>query len=163
MSAENDLTKIAKQEELLVFSEFAETTAWEIGRRLRDAAVKKALPVEIEISVGGHCIFACALAGTSPNNSNWIRRKRNTVLHFHKSSYAINRQLEKEGADLERKFALPQIDYVAAGGGFPIRVRSAGVIGVIVVSGLPQRDDHQLVVTILADYLGIDPALVALD
>ncbi len=35
--------------------------------------------------------------------------------------------------------ALDVADYALAGGGFPIRVSGAGVIGAVIVSGLPQR------------------------
>ncbi|TGW07145.1 hypothetical protein EN788_38365, partial [Mesorhizobium sp. M2D.F.Ca.ET.145.01.1.1] len=53
-------------------------------------------------------------------------------------------------------------DYVLAGGGFPVAVKGAGVIGVIAVSGLPERQDHGVVVDALCDHLGIDRRKLAL-
>lgn len=40
-----------------------------------------------------------------------------------------------------------------AGGSFPVRVRGAGVIGAITVSGLSSDEDHQLVVDGIRNYL----------
>lgn len=52
------------------------------------------------------------------------------------------------------KFALKDEDYAANGGGFPIRVKGVeGVVGVIVVSGLRQEEDHQLAVDGIREYL----------
>ena len=53
-------------------------------------------------------------------------------------------------------------DYVLAGGGFPVTVKGAGVIGVIAVSGLPERQDHGVVVEALCNHLGINGQELAL-
>jgi len=154
MSLEQDLAKIALQEQTLCFEKFDEQIAWELGSRLRAAAVKRGAALAIDIFVGGYSIFTCALSGTSPNNANWVRRKRNTVLHFQRSSYGFGLQLERDKADLAGKFGLPPADYAVHGGSFPVRLVNAGVIGAITVSGLPQREDHKLVVSVLAEFLG---------
>lgn len=59
-----------------------------------------------------------------------------------------------------KKFALTSSsgggadDYAIHGGAFPVRVRSVdGVVGVIVVSGLKQEHDHQVVVEVVRDYI----------
>ncbi|TIU11449.1 MAG: hypothetical protein E5W49_28110, partial [Mesorhizobium sp.] len=58
--------------------------------------------------------------------------------------------------------ALDISDYVLAGGGFPVTVKGAGVIGVIAVSGLPEREDHGVVVDALCSHLGVDGCELAL-
>lgn len=154
MSLEQDLARIALQEQKLHFEKFDEKTAWELGGLLRAAAEKRGAALAIDIFVGGHSVFTCALPGSSPNNSNWVRRKRNTVLHFQRCSYGFGLQLEREKTDLAGKFGLSLADYAVHGGSFPIRLTNAGVIGAITVSGLPQREDHKLVVSVLAAFLG---------
>lgn len=163
MSLEQDLAKIALQEQTLRFEKFDEQIAWELGSRLRAAAVQRGASIAIDVFAGGHSIFTCALPGATPNNANWVRRKRNAVLHFQRSSYGFGLQLEREKADLSGKFGLPLADYAVHGGSFPIRVVNAGVIGAITVSGLPQREDHKLVVGVLAEFLGKSLSELQLD
>ena len=44
---------------------------------------------------------------------------------------------------------------------FPIIVKGAGAIGSITVSGLPESEDHRVVVETIADYLKLDKAKYA--
>ena len=53
--------------------------------------------------------------------------------------------------------ALDPRDYTAHGGCFPIRVRGTGMVGTVTVSGLPQKEDHALVVETLGQVLGLSP------
>jgi uncharacterized protein (UPF0303 family) len=154
MNIEQDLAKIARQEQTLRFEKFDEHTAWAFGICLHDAAVKRGAALAIDITLAGHSVFTCALPGASPNNANWVRRKRNTVLHFHRSSYGLGLQLERDKTDLVSKFALPLSDYAVHGGSFPLRIGGDNVFGAITVSGLPQREDHKFVVAALVEFLG---------
>jgi uncharacterized protein (UPF0303 family) len=163
MTLEEDIAVIAKQEDLLQFEKFDEATAWEVGSRIHAEALRQKLSVEIDITLGDHRVFGCAMVGTTPNNADWIRRKKNVVSRFHRSSYGLGRQLEKEGASLESKYGLPAKDYAAAGGCFPIRLRDIGFVGMITVSGLPQREDHKLVVAVVGTFLGISADKLRLD
>jgi len=153
MSIEKDLATIALQEKTLCFEQFDEHTAWEIGTRLRALAEKRGAALAIDVTLGGYTVFSCSMAGASPNNANWVRRKRNTVLHFHRSSYGFGLQLAHDKTDFIGKYGLPLSDYAVHGGSFPVRVVGTGIVGAITVSGLPQREDHQAVVTALADFL----------
>ena len=47
------------------------------------------------------------------------------------------------------RYGLPDADYAAHGGCFPIHVAGTGIIGAVTVSGLTQREDHNLVVEAL--------------
>ena len=82
---------------------------------------------------------------------------------------AIRERALAEGLALERGEApfSPQsgadpADFVIAGGGFPIRVKGAGIIGCLTISGLPGRSDHGVAVAALCDHLGLDRAVYAL-
>ncbi|MGA8937972.1 MAG: heme-binding protein, partial [Acidobacteriaceae bacterium] len=66
------------------------------------------------------------------------------------------RQLELDGQSLQSRHGLPIADYAAHGGGFPLFLSGSGCVGTIIVSGLPQRDDHNLVATAIAEHLGVN-------
>jgi len=145
----DDLAKLALQEQALVLPHFDCDVAWRIGTTLRDLALQRKLGVVIDVRRFGQPLFYCALEGSTPNNSEWVRRKSNVVAHFFRSSYAVGLDLRQKKTDLLEKHGLPFWDYAAHGGSFPIHVEHAGVIGSVTVSGLPQRDDHELVVEAL--------------
>ena len=160
---EADLARIARQEQRLQFTHFDHTTAWELGCRLKAAAEAQGAALAIEIRLAGETVFLHAMAGTTPLNTDWARRKRNLVELTHKSSYAVGLGLQRDGQTLEAKLGLATRDYAAHGGSFPLRLAGGGCIGVVTVSGLPQREDHALIVAVLADYLGQPLAELALD
>jgi uncharacterized protein (UPF0303 family) len=156
MEKTGDLELIAMQERDLLLPQFDEEVAWEIGTRIRELAVSRNLNVVIEIRRPGQLLFYSALKGTTPDNAEWVRRKSNSVTRFHKSSYAIGLGLRETKSTLSEKFELSGSDYAAHGGSFPLRVATAGYVGSVTVSGLPQRADHELVVEALCLHLGRD-------
>ncbi|RRA48340.1 heme-degrading domain-containing protein [Acidipila sp. EB88] len=155
MGIAEDLERIARQERELVFARFDWDTAWRLGSWLRAAGAQDGLPIVVEVRRFEQPLFYAALAGTTPDNADWVRRKVNTVTKFARSSYAIGLELKAKDTDLMAKYALPERDYAAHGGCFPIRVAGAGMIGTVTVSGLPQREDHALVVRALCAELGL--------
>jgi len=150
-----DLAILTQQESLLHFTDFTPDTAWQLGTRLRDALLARQAGGTVEIELAAQLLFACTTVGAKPDQANWIRRKRNTVRHFARSSYAVGRQLELEQQTLETRDGLALADYAAHGGGFPIFLAGSECVGTIILSGLPQRDDHNLVVTAIAEYLNV--------
>ena len=56
--------------------------------------------------------------------------------------------MKRDGRTSGRVEGLDPRLYVAAGGSFPIHVDGAGIIGTMTVSGLPQVEDHKLVVEV---------------
>lgn len=155
MNIDPDLEKIALQEKRLQFRYFDAEVAWALGAALKAAAEKRQVSVAIDIQLNGHTLFSYAMSGTTPDNWDWIRRKRNVVLRYHRSSYAIGLKLERGQTTLQEKSGLDLKDYAAHGGCFPILLVQSGCVGTITVSGLPQREDHALVVSVLQDYLNL--------
>ena len=162
MSIKKDLAKIAVQEERLQFQDFDADTAWKLGNRLKANAETRGVAVTIEIRVGKETVFFFAMQGVNPSNADWARRKRNVVDLLWRSSYAVGLSLQEEESSLEAKLGLPTRDYASHGGSFPIRVVGVGVIGTVTVSGLPQRDDHAMLVEELAAMCGVPLGEVAL-
>lgn len=153
MTIEQDLERIAVQEERLRFDSFDANTAWTVGTRLKALAEARNQAVAIDIQMNGHPLFFTAMPGTTPDNIDWIRRKINVVLRFHRSSYAVGLQLRKEQKTLTEELGVNVRDYAPHGGCFPIKLRGTGCIGTITVSGLPQRADHELIIEVLAQFL----------
>ena len=163
MTLETDLTRLALQEQRLQLDAFGPATAWELGTRIKALCEARSAAVAIEVRLSKETVFFYAMPGTTPSNADWARRKRNAVELLHTSSYAVGLKLQHEGTSLEAKQGLALRDYASHGGSFPIRVRGVGVVGTVTVSGVPQREDHGLVVQVLAELCGVPLAEIALD
>ncbi len=153
MSLAGDIAKIVEQEKLLRFRSFDEAAAWQLGQSMRELAVKKLLPLVIDVRVGTRPLFYTALPGTTVDNPDWARRKANTVLRFFASSYRVGLEHKQSGKGFDLSRGLDPMNYAPAGGGFPLHIEGTGVVGAICVSGVPQRQDHEFVVEALCSYL----------
>ncbi len=152
---------IKRQEAALMLPAFSKEIAWRIGILARQLAVERGYAIGIEITVAGSPVFVTALDGTSPNSMRWLRRKSNTVALFDRSSYGLSLHFASKQQTLARH-ALPEAEYTSDGGGFPLRVAQAGLVGTLAVSGLDQRGDHELAVETLCLHLGLDYRTLAL-
>jgi uncharacterized protein (UPF0303 family) len=165
MAIPEDLAIIARQEAELHLPHFDHDTAWRLGTSLRELAIARTQSIVIDIRRFGQPhqpLFYTALAGTTPDNPRWVQRKSNVVARFHRSSYAIGLTLEQNNRTFSERYNLPDADYAAHGGSFPLHVDGAGIIGSVTVSGLPQREDHNLVVEALCLELHRDPTTLRL-
>ena len=147
------LAELLDQEERLQLHRFDNEDAFRLGMLLVERARADRLPLAVDLTRVHQQLFHVALPGTSPDNDHWVRRKTATVYRFHRSSYYMGVSCRLKGASLAERFALDPADYAAHGGAFPIRVRGVGLVGTVTVSGLPQEEDHRLVVTTLERYL----------
>ena len=148
------LTDLAAEEEELQFSGFTNDDAWDLGSALVAAARRDGAPVAVDVSRHGHQLFHASLPGTSPDNDSWIQRKTRVVHRFGHSSLYVRQASIERGTTFEEEFGLDPASYAAHGGAFPIVVRSVGPVGAVVVSGLPQLEDHRTVVAALRAHLG---------
>ncbi|RWM15741.1 MAG: heme-degrading domain-containing protein [Mesorhizobium sp.] len=162
MALADDIALIQKQEAALVFPAFDEAIAFQIGSAIRDRALKENLPIIIDIRTFDRPLFYAAMPGSNASNPDWARRKINVVRRFLKSTYRMVLEQQRPDRSFKPGEGLDISDYVLAGGGFPVTVRGAGVIGVIAVSGLPEREDHGVVVDALCSHLGVDGRELAL-
>ncbi len=103
----------------------------------------------IDVRRGAQQLFHCALPGSSADNDAWIDRKRRVVERYGESSFLVGARFRAKGTTFEASSRLDPDRYAAHGGSFPIGVEGAGVIGSVTVSGLPQAEDHALVVEAL--------------
>jgi uncharacterized protein (UPF0303 family) len=147
------LKQLLQEEQELQFASFNEDTAWQIGTQLVERSVSRGLPVTIDITRGGHQLFHASLRGTSADNDEWVKRKVRLVYRFGHSSFYMGQLLKSKGKRIEDAYLLSESDYAPHGGCFPILVKGTGMIGTLTVSGLPQEDDHKLVVEAIRDFL----------
>lgn len=140
-----DVSEIEAEFAGLELARFDETTALRLGQLLLDLARAEGLAVVIDIRTPDRTLFHAALPGSAPLNDLWARRKSNTALMFQLPSLLVGQRNRARGEGLERHGLRPD-DFSDSGGAVPIRVRGLGVVAVATVSGLPQVEDHKLVV-----------------
>ncbi|KAH9211515.1 DUF336 domain-containing protein [Leptodontidium sp. 2 PMI_412] len=149
--------EIVAQEKSLSLLHFNSDDAFQLGilirNRLREVSQGPAV-VNIALANNQQLLFhAASRPGTVPENDNWVRRKRNTVLRFGFSTWAAHNMFEKGNEELfKSRFQLGEQagEYAIHGGGFPVRVQVVeGPVAAVVVSGLAQEEDHQVVVECL--------------
>lgn len=148
------LSQLQLEEAELQFPSFNHQVAWDLGIALRNNALNQNAPVAIEVYAFEQVLFQCALPGSVADNLDWIKRKRNTVLRYGQSSFYIGQKHVAKGTSLLVQSHIEAKEYADHGGAFPIRLDNSGLIGAVTVSGLPQLDDHNMVVNVLRQYLG---------
>lgn len=127
----------------LHFARFAEAEAWALGQKLVELA--GTAPVVINIRSADRVFFHAALPGSAPLNDLWARRKSNTALLFQLPSFLVGLRHKANGGSLAGN-GLADADHADHGGAVPITVTGVGVVACATVSGLPQAEDHALVV-----------------
>ncbi|MBC7281153.1 heme-degrading domain-containing protein [Hoeflea sp.] len=162
MTIADDTEILKRQEEALRFVHFSEADAWALGTLMRQRAAEMDLPLVIDIQLAGRRLFFAALPGTSPDNEDWVRRKINVVMRYHKCSYRVSRELAAGAAPLDENRGVCPLDMAPHGGCFPIHIKGSGVVGTVTVSGIPQREDHRFVFESLCAFLDVDPGPIAL-
>lgn len=147
------IAEIEEQEQRLVFDQFSNADAWSLGCLLVELATERSLPVTIDITRGEQQLFHAALAGTAADNDQWVARKVRTVRRFGNSSFLVGLRHRATGTPFEDRPWNDTSVYAAHGGSFPVNIRDSGLIGTVTVSGLPQLDDHRLVVEAIERFL----------
>jgi uncharacterized protein (UPF0303 family) len=143
------IDELEAQERRLVLPRFTHEDAWALGSLLVDLARERNAPVAVDIRRGAQQLFHAALPGSTPDNDAWIDRKRRVVERYASSSYLVGARFRAKGTTFEDSSRLDPDHYAAHGGSFPLAVEGAGVIGTVTVSGLPQLEDHAMVVEAL--------------
>ena len=147
------LTVLQEQESTLRFDAFDELTAWRLGSLLVERCLAERLPVAIAVRRNGQRLFHAGLPGSSADNDVWLDRKMAVVDLYGCSSYLVGTRFRAAGGDFDTDSRLDTGRYAAHGGAFPVLVRGVGCIGSVAVSGLPQAEDHRVVVEALTAFL----------
>jgi uncharacterized protein (UPF0303 family) len=143
------LDTLAAQEKELQFHAFSSDTALALGLKVIELAQARQHAITVNITVNGKVLFHHAMQGATADQADWIRRKSNVVTRFGRASYAIGIDHKRRGVAFDQLRHLDPQQYAAFGGAFPVTLRDTGIVGTVTVSGLPQAEDHALVVAAL--------------
>ena len=137
----------------LLLPSLSQSEAIEIGEIALQFGRDRGLSITIEVQLGKWPILHIALPGTKPENDNWIARKAR-VVHATGNSTMRERVFAEENTfDWYLKNELSEELHAIHGGGLPLNVNGLGLGGVLLISGLPQVQDHLLGVEVIAEFL----------
>jgi uncharacterized protein (UPF0303 family) len=145
--------KLLEQEFELVIPKLSLIDALEIGEMAKNLGLVRNLPIAVEVRIGDWIIYHASLPGSTSENQWWIDRKARVVLLKHHSSLYERVSAEEHGVDWHKENNLLDETHAIHGGGLPLITRTEGFVGVLLISGLPQVEDHLLGVEVLTEFL----------
>ena len=146
-------TQLLYEERILILPSLDLIGALEIGEITKSIANSRKLPVAIEVRLGGWIIYHVSLPGSTPENDGWISRKARVVMLKHHSTMYERVSAEERGVDWHKENNLLDETHAIHGGGLPLITKNEGFVGVLLISGLPQVEDHLLGVEVLTEFL----------
>jgi len=141
------------QEDTLTLRTLDVIGALEIGEIAKCIGIHRKLPIAVEVRLGDWIIYHASLPGSTSENQWWIDRKARVVSLKHHSTLYERVLAEEQGIDWHKENNLLDETHAIHGGGLPLITKDDGFVGVLIISGLPQVDDHLLGVEVLTDFL----------
>jgi uncharacterized protein (UPF0303 family) len=146
-------SQLISEEQILVLPSLNLTGALEIGEIAKSIAVSRKLPIAIEVRLGDWIVYHASLPGSKPENDWWISRKARVVMLKQHSTMYERVSAEELGFDWHKENNLLDETHAIHGGGLPLITKDEGFIGILLISGLPQVEDHLLGVEVLTEFL----------
>jgi uncharacterized protein (UPF0303 family) len=145
--------ELLREEQLLKLPNLDIASAIEIGEIAKSFGVMRALPIAVEVRLGDWIVYHVSLPGSTVENQWWIDRKARVVTLKHHSTMFERVSAEERGVDWHKENNLLDETHAIHGGGLPLITKDQGFIGVLLISGLPQVEDHLLGVEVLTEFL----------
>ena len=145
--------QLLNEEQTLILPLLEISDALEIGEIAKSLSVSRNLPVAIEVRLGDWIVYHSSLPGSTPENDWWIARKARVVMLKHHSTMHERVSAEERGVDWYKENNLLDETHAIHGGGLPLITKAKGFVGVLLISGLPQVEDHLLGVEVLTEFL----------
>ena len=146
-------SQLMNEEQILTLPSLDLTGALEIGEIAKILAVLRKLPIAIQVRLDDWIIYHASLPGSTPENDWWISRKARTVMLKHHSTMYERVSAEERGVDWHEENNSLDETHAIHGGGLPLITKNEGFVGVLLISGLPQVEDHLLGVEVLTEFL----------
>ena len=146
-------SQLTNEEQILTLPSLDLAGAIEIGEIAKSLAVLRKLPLAIQVRLGDWIIYHASLPGSTSENHWWIDRKARVVLLKHHSTLFERVSAEERGIDWHKENNVEDETHAIHGGGLPLITKDEGFKGILLISGLPQVDDHLLGVEVLTEFL----------
>jgi uncharacterized protein (UPF0303 family) len=146
-------TQLLTEEQILTLPSLEISDALEIGEIANSLSVARNLPIAIEVRLGDWVVYHVSLPGSKPENDWWMARKARVVILKHHSTMYERVSAEERGVDWHKENNLLDETHAIHGGGLPLITKNEGFVGVLLISGLPQVEDHLLGVEVLTEFL----------
>ena len=146
-------SKLINEEQILTLPSLDLAGALEIGEIAKSIAVLRKLPLAIQVRLGDWIIYHASLPGSTIENHWWIDRKARVVLLKHHSTLFERVSAEERGIDWHKENNVEDETHAIHGGGLPLITKDEGFKGILLISGLPQVEDHLLGVEVLTEFL----------
>jgi len=144
--------QLIQEEQILRLPSLSVSDALEIGQVGTQIGINKKLPIAIEVRIGEWIVYHASLEGSKPENNWWISRKAAVVMLKHHSTMYERVSTEERGVDWHTENNLKDETHAIHGGALPL-ITDEGFKGILVISGLPQVEDHMFAVEVLTEFL----------
>ncbi len=144
--------ELLEEEAVLKLASLTNTDALEIGEIAATLGKQRKLPIAIEVRIGEWVVFHASLEGSKPENDWWINRKVSVVMLKHHSTMFERVSAEERGIDWHKENNVSDETHAIHGGAVPL-ITPTGFSGILIISGLPQVDDHLFAVEVLTEFL----------
>lgn len=145
--------QLLNEEQILTLPTLDLAGALEIGEIAKSLGVARNLPIATEVRLGDWIIYHASLPGSKPENDWWMSRKARVVMLKHHSTMYERVSAEERVVDWHEENNLLDETHAIHGGGLPLITKDEGFVGVLLISGLPQVEDHLLGVEVLTEFL----------
>ena len=146
-------TQLLCEEQVLTLPALDLSDALEIGEIAKSLGQVRNLPIAVEVRLLDWTIYHASLPGSNEENDWWISRKARVVLLKHHSTLFERVSAEERGVDWHQENNSLDETHAIHGGGLPLITKDEGFKGVLLISGLPQVEDHLLGVEVLTEFL----------
>ena len=144
---------LALEAKTLELASLTQAEALEIGAIAQAIGLERKLPIAVEVRMKDWIVFHASLPGSTPENDWWIGRKARVVNLTGRSTLHERVIAEEQGIDWHAEKGLEDELCAIHGGGLALNVVGLGLTGVLIISGLPQVEDHLLGVEVITEYL----------
>ncbi len=141
------------EQQLLSLTTLSNMEAIEIGQIATAIGIEEKLPIAIQVRLDDWIVYHTSLPGSSTENDWWLARKARVVKLKQHSTLFEQISAKERGVDWHEENNLLDKTHAIHGGGLPLISKDKGFVGCLLISGLPQIEDHLLGVRVLTEFL----------